>query len=158
MPSWTLDNTPDQMISGVIIEIGQHIMSDDVGCGNSIISFVLHTQMNNIGRGIPLSHLDCTHGKTTSGMAGQHSSWKTKTVGRRRAWPNITALGKHKRLNDFRNGMTSWPLDSTHNQTMSGIECHNPPWTAQTNGLCRVWHVIIAFGLQIRLDKVCCGI
>ena len=92
MPSWTLDNTPDQMISGVIIEIGQHIMSDDVGCGNAIISFVLHTQMNNIGRGIPLSHLDCTHGKTTSGMADQHSSWTTQKVGRRRAWPNITAL------------------------------------------------------------------
>ena len=83
-------------------------MSDDVGCGNAIISFVLHTRMNNVGRGIPLSPMDCTHGKTTSGVAGHHSSWTTHTVGQRRAWLNIIALGKQKWLNDFKRDMTSW--------------------------------------------------
>ena len=38
------------------------------------------------------------------------------------------ALGNHKRSNDFRRGMHSWPLDSTNGWMMSGVESHHRPW------------------------------
>ena len=97
-------------------------MLDDINCGNAIISFVPHIQMNDVGHGIPLSPLDCTDGQTKSGVVGHHSSWTTHTVEKRRACHNIIALGRHIWSNDFGSGMSSWHLNSTYGQ-LNDVEC-----------------------------------
>ena len=50
------------------------------------------------------------------------------------AWHDITAHGQHTRSDDVVRGMTSPPLDNTHDQTMSGVACHHRLWTAHTVG------------------------
>ena len=85
-----------------------------------------------------------------------------------RTWHDITAIGKHTRLNDIERGMTSPPLDSTHGQTTSGVAFHHHLWTSShsrtasgvachhhplmenTVERCRAWHAIIAFGQHTR--------
>ena len=69
-----------------------------------------------------------TYSRTTSGMACHHRLWAPHTVERRRAWHAIIAFGPHARLNDVGRGMSSSPLDNTHNRQR---------WA---------WHTIIAFG------------
>ena len=100
--------------------------------------------MNDVGSGIPLSPLDCTPGQTTSRVVGYHSSLTTHIVGQRQVWNNIIALEKHKRLNDFARGMSSWPYDSANVWTMSGVACHNRPLTTQTNERNWPWNFVIA--------------
>ena len=58
--------------------------------------------------------------------------WTARTVGRRWAWHDITALGQHTRSNDVGRGTTSPPLDSTHYRTTLGVTCHYRLWTAHT--------------------------
>ena len=50
------------------------------------------------------------------------------------AWHDITAHGQHTQSDDVVRGMTSPPLDNTHDQTMSGVACHHRLWTAHTVG------------------------
>ena len=88
---------------------------------HAVITFGQHKRSNDVGRGMKSPPLDCTHTRTTSGVACHHHLWAAQTVERRLAWHEITALGLHRRSDDVECGMTSPPLDSTHGQTMSGV-------------------------------------
>ena len=58
--------------------------------------------------------------------------WTARTVKKRRAWHDITALGQHTWSNDVGRGMTSLP------------------WTARTIEKLRAWHDITALGQLTR--------
>ena len=109
-----------------------------------------HTWSNNVERGMPSSRLASTHGRTASGVACHHHLWESKTVKRRQAWHEITALGLHRWSNDVGCGMKSQPLESTHGRTMPGVACHQHPWTAHTIERRRVRHDIIFLLLHAR--------
>ena len=64
-----------------IITFGQHKQSD------------LQSKLNDVERGIPLSPLGSTHGRTTSGVACHYCLWVAQTVERRQAWHDIIAFG-----------------------------------------------------------------
>ena len=49
---------------------------------------------------------------------------------------------------DVEHGIPSSALGSTRSRTTSGIKCHLCPWIENTMGKRRVWHAIIALGLQ----------
>ena len=87
---------------------------------HDITAFVQHTRSNDIERGILLSPLGSTQGRTTSGLACHHRLWAAHTVRLRRAWHDITALGQHTWSDNVGRGMTSPPLDSTYGRTTSG--------------------------------------
>ena len=93
------------------------------------------TRSNDVARGMPSPPLDSTHGRTTSGVACHHRPWTTHTVGRCRAWHDITALAQHAQSDDIERGKTSPPLDRTHGRT-SGVACHHGPWTTHMVGRC----------------------
>ena len=112
-----------------------------------ITAFGPHTRSNDVGCGMPSSPLGSTHGRTTSGVACHHSTWTTNTIEQSRAWHAITAFGQHTRSNDVERGMPSWPLDSTHGRTTSGVACHHSPWTINMVKRHHARHAIISFGL-----------
>ena len=99
---------------------------------HAITAFGQHTRSNDVGHGMPSSRLGSTHGLTTSGVACHHHLWAAKTVERRRAWHDITALGLYARSDDVRHGMTSPPLICTHDWMTSGVACHRHLWVAHT--------------------------
>ena len=101
--------------------------------------------------------LDSTHGQMTSGVARHHRPWTVHTVGRRREWHDITALGQHTRSNDVGSGMPSLPEGSTHGQTTSGMTCHHRLGKAHTFNQHPAWIEITALGLHARLEDVGCG-
>ena len=86
-----------------------------------IIVFGKHTQLNDVGRGMPSNSLDGKHSQTTSGVACHHRHWEAHTVKRRQEWYATIAFGQHKQSNDVGGGMPSPPLDYTHGQTMLGV-------------------------------------
>ena len=109
-----------------ITALGQHT----VGlrrAWHDITSFEQHTRSKNVVRGMPLSPLGNTHGRMTSGMEYYHSPLMANKVERRRAWNAIIAFGPHTRSNDVGRGMPSWPLDTTHGRTKSGVAGHHIP-------------------------------
>ena len=79
-----------------------------------IIAFGQHARSDDVERGMPSLPLGSTNGRTTSGLACHHLPLTARTVGRRRAWHNITFLGQHTHLDDVGRGMTSPPMNSTH--------------------------------------------
>ena len=91
-----------------------------------------NTLSNDIGRGMPSSHLGSTHGRTTSGVACNHRLWAAQKVERRRPWHELTALGLHARSDDVGRGMTSPTLDSTHGQQHRA--CHDINALRSTHG------------------------
>ena len=91
---------------------------------------------------------------TTLGVACHHCPWTAHTVGRRRTWHDITSLGKHTQSIDVGLGMTSPPLDCTHDRTMSGVTCHHHLWAAPSVERRLLWHVIIAVGQHTRSNNV----
>ena len=121
---------------------------------------------------MPSSPFGSTHVQTTSGVACHHCLLAAQTVERRRAWHRIIAvglantvrrrrvwhairaLGRQTRSNDVGRGLPLAPLTSTHGQTTSGVACHHHLWAAQTVGLCRAWHAIIALGRQTQSNDV----
>ena len=134
---------------------------------HTIITFGQHRRSDDVGRCMPSPPLDSTHGRMTSGVACHHCPWTAHTVGQRRAWYEITALGQHTRSNDIGRNMPSPPLDSTHSrtksgvacyhllwaaQTMSGVACHHRPWTTHTVGRRRAWYEITTLGLHAWSD------
>ena len=74
---------------------------------HAIMDLELHTQFDNVGRGMPLWTLGSTHDRTTSGVACHHGPWTTHTVERRRAWHAIIAFGRQIGSKDVRRGMPS---------------------------------------------------
>ena len=99
---------------------------------------------------MPSLPLDNTHGRTTSGLTCHHRLRTAHMVGLRRAWNDITALVQHTRSNDVWRGMTSPPLDCTHDRTMSGVACHHRLWVAHTVKRRQAWHTVIALGQHAR--------
>ena len=100
-----------------------------------------------------LPPLDSTHGRTTSGVEFHRHPWTAYMVERRRAWNAIIAFGQHTRLNDVGRGMPSWPLDTTHGRTKSGVACHHSPLMANKVERRQAWHAIIAIGLGDTLRR-----
>uniref|UniRef100_A0A3Q7ED38 Uncharacterized protein n=1 Tax=Solanum lycopersicum TaxID=4081 RepID=A0A3Q7ED38_SOLLC len=90
----------------------------------------------------------------TSVMEYPHVPWEGKTIGRRRPWHVIIALGQHTRSDDVACVMLSLPWDRTHGQTASGVACNHIPSTAHTVERHRVCHAIIVFGLHTQSDDV----
>ena len=123
---------------------------------HAIIAFGHHTQSNDVECGIPLSPLSSTHGRTTSGVACHHRLWEAQKDEQRRAWLDITAPRLHTRSDYVRRGMTSPPMDSTHDRTMSGVAFHHRLWAAHT--ITRGWagHDITAFGQHTRSNDIGC--
>uniref|UniRef100_A0A494G8R2 Uncharacterized protein n=1 Tax=Solanum lycopersicum TaxID=4081 RepID=A0A494G8R2_SOLLC len=104
------------------------------------------TMKDDIGRGMPSPPLDSTHGRITSSVACHNRPWTAHTVGRRRAWYEITALKLHAwldyggphtverrvawhdiialelhaRADDIRRGIISYPLEGKHGRMTSG--------------------------------------
>ena len=75
-------------------------------------------------------------------------------VGRCRAWHDITSLGQHTRSIDVGRGMTSPPMDCTHERATSGVTCHNRLRIAHTVERRRALPAIIAFGQHTRSNDV----
>ena len=121
---------------------------------HATIAFGQHTWSNDVGRGMPPSPLGSTNSQTTSGVACHHRPWTTCTVGRRRAWNDITALGQYTRSDYVGRGMTSPPLDSTHSRTTSGVAFHHRLWAAHTVKRRWAWHDITTFGQHTRSNYV----
>uniref|UniRef100_A0A3Q7HKP6 Uncharacterized protein n=1 Tax=Solanum lycopersicum TaxID=4081 RepID=A0A3Q7HKP6_SOLLC len=117
---------------------------------HAIIAFGKHTRSNDVGRGMPSKPLDGKHGRTMSGMTCHHRLWTAHSVERRRAWHSIIPFGQHTQSKDIGRGMTSPPLDSTNDRTMSGVIHHQRLWTAHTVERRRAWHAIITFGQDTR--------
>ena len=62
----------------------------------------------------------------------------------------IIAFGQHTQSNDVGRGMSSSPLGSTHNRTMSGVACHYRLWTKHTVRRRGAWYDITALGQHTR--------
>ena len=125
---------------------------------HSIISFGQHTRSNDVGRGMTSPQLDSTHGRTKLSMTCHHRHCTARTVGRRQAWHDITALRLHVRSNDVGRDMPSPPLDSTLGRTTFCVACHHCGWAAHTIERRRAWHDITSLGMHAWLDDVGCGI
>ena len=88
---------------------------------HDITDFRQHSRLNEVRHDMPSPPLHCRHGRTTSGVACHHRPWKGHTLGQRRAWHAITSLGQHTQSDDIGRGMTSPPLESTHDRMTSGV-------------------------------------
>ena len=110
-----------------------------------IIALRQHKWSNDVRRYMPSPPLDCTHGRTSSGMACHHHLWAAHTVERRWAWHDIIAFGQHTRLNNVGRDMPTPPLGSTHSRTTSEVACHYLLWEARMVERCRAWHANITF-------------
>ena len=88
---------------------------------HAIIALGRETRSNDIECGMPSTPWDSIHGRTTSGVACYHRHWAAQTVGRRRAWHAITALGQHTRSDDVWRVTTSPPSNSTQGRTTWGV-------------------------------------
>ena len=135
--------------SPLYIEYGQ--TTSGVAC---IIAFGQHTRSNDVGRDKTSWFLDSTQGRTTSGVAYIIAFGLADTVGRRKAWHNIIALGRETQSNDVERGMPSPPWDSTHGHTTSGVACHNRLMAAHTVERRQAWHDITSFGQHTRSNDV----
>ena len=129
-----------------IITFGQHRRLNDIvrGMPSSPLDYL--TQSDGVVRRMPSSPFDGKHSPTTSGVACHHRLRTVHTGERRRAWHaiiafwaaqsvercrashDITSLGLHAQSDDVGCGMTSTPLNSTHDRQR------------------RAWHDIIALG------------
>ena len=118
------------------------------------VTFGQHARSNFVGRGMPLSPLGSTNGRTTSGMACHYHLWVAHTVERHRAWHASIALRQHTQSKDVERGLTSPLFDSTHGRTMSGVTCHPHLWTAHTVERRWACHSIITFRQHKRSNDV----
>ena len=73
---------------------------------------------------------------------------------RRRAWHDITSLGLHARSDDVGCGMTSPPMDSTHDRQCRAWHAISALGLAYTVGQRQAWYAIIALGRQTRSNNV----
>ena len=131
---WAAHSVERRLLWHVIIAVGQH------------------TRSNYVGRGMISPPLECTHGRTTSGVARHHHLWTAHTIEQRLVWHAIIAFGKHTRSNDVARGMPSSPLGSTNGRMTSHLACHHRLEAAQTIEQRRAWHDITALGLHAQSD------
>uniref|UniRef100_A0A3Q7EDM7 Uncharacterized protein n=1 Tax=Solanum lycopersicum TaxID=4081 RepID=A0A3Q7EDM7_SOLLC len=113
-PVGNIQRVVQRQASNVIIACGLHTSTHDRTTSgmayhhrpwiaymawNSIISLGQHTRSNDVGRGMPSSHLANIHGQKNSSDS-----------------------------NDVRRGMPSSYLDSKHDRMMTGVACLYGPW------------------------------
>ena len=123
MPSSLLDNTlvGKRLAWHAIITLGHHTQGRMMS-GVDAISTSGHHTHDDVEHGMLLLPLDNTRGRTTLGVACNrrlwiaytwldnvgcgihHFPWSTYTVGRRREWHVIIALGLHTQSNDVGRG------------------------------------------------------
>ena len=113
---------------------------------HAIIALGRQTRSNDVWLDMPSPSLDIRHDRTTSDVAYHHLLWEAHTVERHLAWHDIIVFEKHKRSDDVGHDMPSPPLDSKHDQTMSGVALHHRPWTTSMVRRHRAWYDIIALG------------
>ena len=148
MPSYPLDDKHGRTMSGVASYHRLWAAHTVERCWalHDITAFGQPTRSNDVERGIPLSPLGSTHGRTTSGVACHYRLWAAQTVEQCWALHDIIPLGRQTRSNDVRRDIPSPPLDNTHSRATSGKECHHLLWAAHTVERRRAWHAIISFG------------
>ena len=115
-----------------------------------ITALGLHARWNDVRRGMTSPPLDSSHGRQRWAWhaittLGQHRRSDNLRHGRRE-WHYITALGQHTRSNYVGRGMTSPPLDSTHDRMKSGVACHHCLWASLMVRLRQAWHDLTALG------------
>ena len=156
MISPPLDSTHGRMMSGAACHhrlwAAQTVERRRVW--HDITALGLHVRSDDVGHGMTSLPLDSTHGRTTSGVARHYRPWTARTVERRPAWHSIIAYGQQTRSNDVGRGMTSPPLDSTHDRTKLGMTCHHRPCTARTVGRRQAWYAITALEKHTRSNNV----
>ena len=154
-----------------VTTFGQHTRSNDVGRGMPSSPF--GSTNGRTTSGVACHHIPWTtntveqrwawHAITAFGQYtrsndvwhGMPSSlWAAHTVERHRVWHDITVLGQSTQSDYVGCGITSPPLDSTHNRTTLDVACHHRLLAAQTVERRRAWHAIIALGRQTRSDDV----
>lgn len=138
---------------------------------HAITALRQHTRSDDVGRGMPSLPFDSSHGQTTlvwhatwtlgsthvwmmSILDCHHNLWPAYKDERSRAWNAIIALGLYAQCNIIRRAITSSLFGSTHGemilvvtcQIMSGVACHNRPWTAHTIGRHRASHAHMTLG------------
>ena len=106
---------------------------------HDITAFGKHTRSNEFRFGMPSSPLGSKHERTTSGLALHYLPRTSCTVGRRRAWHEITTLG-----------LQTW-------SAMSVVAWHYLPLKEHTVGRRWAWHDITTLGLHARSDDVGSG-
>ena len=136
-----------------IIALGQQTRSNDIRRGmqsllwaaqtverrrawHPMIAFGQHRRSDGVGRCMPSPALASTHNQTTSGVACHHRLWGAHRIERCRAWHTIITFVQHTQSNDVGRGITSPPLDSTHDRQR------------------RAWHDITVLGQHTRSDDV----
>ena len=119
-----------------------------------IIALRQYTRPDDIGRGMLSSPLDRTYDRTTSGVAFNHRPWAAHTVGWRRAWHAIIALGKQTQSEDIGHGMQSSLLENTYGQMTLGVACHHRFWTAHTVRKSWSWHARMSLRQHTRSNDV----
>ena len=99
MPSPPLDITNGRTTSGVACN--HHLWAAQTvkqhRAWHALIALGQYRRSDGVGRRMPSSPLDSTHGRPSSGVPCHHSPWIAHTVGRRRAWHAIIAFGQHRR-------------------------------------------------------------
>ena len=73
-----------------------------------------HMWKDDIGREMPSSPFDYTHGGTTLGMSYHHLPFTKYTVVLHLAWHAIIALGLHKWSDNIGHVKRSSPMDNIH--------------------------------------------
>ena len=116
MTSPLLDSTHGQMTLGVACHhrLWTAHMVERRRAWHATVAIGQYKQSNDVGGSMPSPPLDYMHGRTTSGVTWLHRPWTAHTIEQCRARHDITALGRHERLDDVRHGMTLPPLDNTH--------------------------------------------
>ena len=127
MISPPLDSTHGQTTSGVACHhrLWTAHMVERRRAWQDITTLGLHASSDDVGRGMTSPSLDSKHGWTASGVKCHHRLWEAHTIERRQAWHDVIALGRQTWSNDIGRGMTSPPLDCTHDRTTSGVACHH---------------------------------
>ncbi|TMW93700.1 hypothetical protein EJD97_011282 [Solanum chilense] len=158
MPSTYLGNTHGQMT----LSKAYHHRP------RTVYTFVRHrhTRLDDFGMACHHPPLKA-HSRMRSGVACYHFPWTTHTIGPRRVWHASMAVGKHIKSDDIGRGMQTiaiekhtgcgmlaWPLESTHDQTTSSMECHHNSLTTYTVGLFKACHVIIVLGQHTRSEDI----
>ena len=133
---WTANTVEQSLSSHAIIDLERQPRLNNVGRGMQSSPLDKLTQSDGVKCCMPSLPLDSKHGRTTSGVACNHS------------------FGQHRQSNGVGRGIPSSPLGSTDGRTAWGVACHHRLWPAHTVERRRAWHAIIAFGQHTRSNDV----
>ena len=126
MQSSNLDCTHKWMSSGVAfyrLPCAAR-MVERHGALDAIIALGQHTRSDDVKRGMQALSLRSTDGWTTSGVVCHHHPLTTHTIGLRRAWHAIIALGKHTQSDNVGRGILLSPFERINDRTTSRMACY----------------------------------